>query len=194
MDCSTPGVLSISISRSLLKLMSIESVMPCSHLTLCCPLLLLASILTSIRVSSNESALRIRWPGYRTCSFSISPCNEACCQDGIWKFRPLGVSSAPRKPRAGAHACSVASSSLGPTPPRWAGPRRAPLAVVGVPGGHTGAWGHFFLQESWTAQRETDSGAGQRGCGALGRQRTQRCEPGRRGPGTAHPGDPGVTR
>ena len=98
-------------------------------------LILLASILTSIRVSSNESALRIRWAGYRTCSFSITPCNEACCQDGIWKFRPLGVSSAPRKPRAGAHACSVASSSGthaspgGWTPPgssgRGGGSRRA---------------------------------------------------------------------
>ena len=59
-----------TISRSLLKLMSIESVMPSNHLILCCPLLLLPSILLSIRVFSNELALCIRWPKY--CSFSIS--------------------------------------------------------------------------------------------------------------------------
>ena len=57
-----------TISRSLLKLMSIESVMPSNHLILCCPLLLLPSILLSIRVFSNELALCIRWPKY--CSFS----------------------------------------------------------------------------------------------------------------------------
>ena len=65
MDCSTLG-----ISWSLLKLMSIESVMPSNH----CPLLLLPSIFPSIRVFSSESVLRIRWPKYQ--SFSISPSNE----------------------------------------------------------------------------------------------------------------------
>ena len=65
--------LSITYSQSLLKLMSIESVMPSNHLILCRPLLLLPSIFPSIRVFSNESALRIRWPKYSSFSFSISP-------------------------------------------------------------------------------------------------------------------------
>ena len=65
--------LSITNSRSLLKLMSTESVMPSNHLILCRPLLLLPSIFPSIRVFSNESVLRIRWPGYWSFSFSISP-------------------------------------------------------------------------------------------------------------------------
>ena len=66
--------LSFTISRSLLKLMSIELVMPSNHLVLCCPLHLLPSVFPSIRVFSNESALCIRWPEYW--SFSISPSNE----------------------------------------------------------------------------------------------------------------------
>ena len=74
--------LSITNSRSLLKLMSIESVMPPSCLILCHPLLLLPSIFPSIRVFSNESALRIRWPKYW--SFSISPSNE---YSGLISFR-----------------------------------------------------------------------------------------------------------
>ena len=68
--------LSFTISQSLLKLMSIESVMPSNHLILCCPLLLLPSIILSIRVFSNESALHIRWPKYWSFSFNISPSNE----------------------------------------------------------------------------------------------------------------------
>ena len=68
--------LSFTISRNLLKLMSIESVMPFNHLVLCGPLLFLPSILLSIRVFSNESALCIRWPKYWSFSFSISPSNE----------------------------------------------------------------------------------------------------------------------
>ena len=68
--------LSFTISCNLLKLMSIESVMPSNHLILCRPLLLLPSIFPSIRVFSNESALRIRWPKYWSFSFSISPSNE----------------------------------------------------------------------------------------------------------------------
>ena len=67
--------LSIIHSQSLLKFMSIESLMPWSHLILCCPLLL-PSIFPSIRVFSNESALRIRWPKYWSFRFSISPSNE----------------------------------------------------------------------------------------------------------------------
>ena len=68
--------LSITNSRSLLKLMSIELVMPSNHLILCRSLLLLPSIFPSIRVFSNESALRIRWPKYWSFSVNISPSNE----------------------------------------------------------------------------------------------------------------------
>ena len=68
--------LSITNSWSLLKLMSIKSVMPSNHVILCHPLLLSPSIFPSIRVFSNESALRIRWPKYWSFSFSISPSNE----------------------------------------------------------------------------------------------------------------------
>ena len=68
--------LSITISQSLLELMSIESVIPSNHLILCHPLLLLPSIFPRIRVFSNESALRIRWPKYWSFSFNISPSNE----------------------------------------------------------------------------------------------------------------------
>ena len=68
--------LSITSSQSLLKPISIESVMPSNHLILCCPLLLLPSILPSIRVFSNESVHRIRWPKYWSFSFSINPYNE----------------------------------------------------------------------------------------------------------------------
>ena len=76
--------LSIKNSQSLLKLMPIESVMPSSHLILCCPLLLLPSTPPSIRVSSNESTLCIRWPKYWSFSFSISPSNE---HPGLISFR-----------------------------------------------------------------------------------------------------------
>ena len=83
MNRSTPG-LSITNSQSLLKLMPIESVMPSSHLILCCPLLLLPPIPPSIRVFSNESTLRMRWPNYWSFSFSISPSNE---HPGLIYFR-----------------------------------------------------------------------------------------------------------
>ena len=76
--------LSITNSRSPPKPMSIESVMPSSHLILCRPLLLLPSIFPSIRVFSNESALRIRWPRYWSFSFNISPSSE---QTGLISFR-----------------------------------------------------------------------------------------------------------
>ena len=74
----------ITDSRSLLKLMSFESVMPSIHLIFCHPLLLLPSIFPSIRVFSNESALCIRWPKYWSCSFNISPFNE---HPGLISFR-----------------------------------------------------------------------------------------------------------
>ena len=76
MNCSTPGLLSITNSRNSLKLMSIESMIPSSHLILCCPLLLLPLIPPSIRVFSNESALHMRWPKYWSFSFSIIPSKE----------------------------------------------------------------------------------------------------------------------
>ena len=76
--------LSITNSQSLLKLMPIESVMPSSHLTLCHPVLLLPPIPPSIRLFSNESTLRMRWPTYWSFSFSISPSNE---QPGLISFR-----------------------------------------------------------------------------------------------------------
>ena len=75
--------LSVISSGSLLKLMSIESVMPCNHLILCCPLLL-PSIFPSIRVFSSESVLQIRWPKYWSFRFSISPSNE---YSGLISFR-----------------------------------------------------------------------------------------------------------
>ena len=89
-NCATPDTaarqasLSFTVSWSLLKLMSIESVMPSNHLILCHPFLLLPSILPSIRVFSNESALHIRWPKYWSFNFNISPSNE---QPGLISFR-----------------------------------------------------------------------------------------------------------
>ena len=76
MNYSSQASLSITNSQGLLKLMSIESVMPSNHLILCHSLLLLPSIFLSIRVFSNESVLRIRRPKYWSFSFSISPSNE----------------------------------------------------------------------------------------------------------------------
>ena len=76
--------LSITKSWSLLKLLSIELVMPSNHLILCHPLLLLSSIFPSIRVFSSESVLRIRWPKYWSFSFSISPSNV---YSGLISFR-----------------------------------------------------------------------------------------------------------
>ena len=89
-DSATPQTaarqasLSITNSWSLLKLMSIKSVMPSNHLILCFPLLLLPSIFSSIRIFSNELALHIRWPKYWSFSFSISPSNE---HPGLISFR-----------------------------------------------------------------------------------------------------------
>ena len=76
--------LSLTNSRSLLKLMSIESVMPSNHLILCHPLLLLPSIFPNIRVFSSESVLCLRWPKYWSFSFNINPSNE---YSGLISFR-----------------------------------------------------------------------------------------------------------
>ena len=83
-DCSTQASLSITNSRSLLKLMSIELVMSSNHLILCHSLLLPPSIFPSIRVFLNKSVLCIRWPKYWSFSFSISPSNE---YSGLISFR-----------------------------------------------------------------------------------------------------------
>ena len=84
MNRSMPGLPVITNSRSSPKLMSIKSLMLSSHLILCHPLLFLPPITPSIRVFSNESTLRMRWPKYWSCSFSISPSNE---QPGLISFR-----------------------------------------------------------------------------------------------------------
>ena len=76
--------LSITNSQSLLKLMSIDSVMSSNHLILCRPLFLLSSIFLNIRVFSNESVLHIRWPKYWSFNFNISPSNE---HSGLISFR-----------------------------------------------------------------------------------------------------------
>ena len=83
-DCSTPGFPVYHQLLSLLKLMSIESVMPSNHCICCCPLLLLPSIFLRIRVFSNEPVLLIRWPKNWSFSFSISPSNE---YPGLTAFR-----------------------------------------------------------------------------------------------------------
>ena len=89
-DFVTPGTaaqqgsLSITNSRSLIKLMSIESVMPSNYFILCYPFLLMLSIFPRIRIFSNESALWIRWPKYQHFSFNISPSNE---HPGLISFR-----------------------------------------------------------------------------------------------------------
>ena len=84
MNCSTPGLLSITISRNLPKPVSVESVMHSNYLILCRPLLLLPPIFPSIRVFSSESALCMRWPKDWSFSFNISPSNE---HTGLISFR-----------------------------------------------------------------------------------------------------------
>ena len=92
MNCSKLGFPVHHHSRSLLKLMSIQSVMPSNHFILCCPLRLLPSSFPSIRVFPNESVLLIRWPKYRSFNFSISPSNE---YSGLISFR-IGSPCYPR--------------------------------------------------------------------------------------------------
>ena len=84
MNRSTPGLPVHHQLPGSLKFMSVESVMPSSHLIFCCPFLLLPSIFPRIRVFSNESALRIRWPKYWSFSFNISPSNG---YSGLISFR-----------------------------------------------------------------------------------------------------------
>ena len=104
--------LSITNSWSLFKLMSIESVMPSNHLILCHPRLLPPSIFPSIRVFSNESVLRIRWPKYWSFSFSISPSNEY--SGGIHK-RMKSKHSSPPPPQGGNSITRASPVHSGPT-------------------------------------------------------------------------------
>ena len=115
--------LSITNSRSLLKLISIESVMPSNHLILCRPLLLLPLIFPSIRVFSNESALRIRWPKYWSFSFNISPEDWSCSSS--WCLRSglrlqlaskrgwSGLNLGRRQWRLGHHNCLITAIKNG---------------------------------------------------------------------------------
>ena len=125
-DSATPWTaarqvsLSITNSWSLLKLMSIKSVMPSNHLILCHPLLLLPSIFPSIRVFSNDSAFRIRWPKYWIFSFSISPSNNI--QDWFSLGWMVGSPCSPRDsqessptPQFKSINSSVLSFHFGPT-------------------------------------------------------------------------------
>ena len=107
--------LSFTISQGLLKFMSAESVIPYNHFFLCCPLLLLLSIFSSVRVFSNGLALRIRWPKYWSFSFNISPCNEFSGLIFFWigQFDLLAVQGTLKSlfqqhsSKASIHQCSV---------------------------------------------------------------------------------------
>ena len=110
--------LSFTVSRSLLRLTSIESVMPSNHLILCHPLLLLPSVFPSIRVFSNELALHIRWPKYWSFSFSISPSNE---YSGLISCRIdwFDLLSVQRTLKSLLHRRSLKPSVLGAQPSLW---------------------------------------------------------------------------
>ena len=113
-------VLSFTISHGLLKLMSTESVMPSNYLMLCCPLLLLPSIFSSVRVFPNKSALCVRWPKYWSFSFSISPSNEYSGLFSIWidRFDLLDVQGTLKSspaPQLKSVNSSVLSLLYGPT-------------------------------------------------------------------------------
>ena len=129
--------LSLTISWNLLKLMSIKSVMPCTHLILCHPLLLLPSIFPSIRVFSNESALHIRWPKDWSFSFSICPSNE---YSGLISFRIdwLYLFNS-------CFLCVLSRVQLFAT--LWTVACQASLSME-FPGKNTGAGCHFLLQGS----------------------------------------------
>ena len=112
--------LSITNSRNLLKLMSIESVMPSSHLILCHPLLLLPPIPPSIRDFSNELALRFRWSKYWSFSFNISPCNEhsgliSFTMDCLDLLAGQGTLKSPPEPQFKSNNSSVLIFLCGPT-------------------------------------------------------------------------------
>ena len=111
--------LSFTISQSLIKLMSIESVMPYHHLILCCPLLL-PSIFPRIKVFSSESVLTIRWPKYWRFSFSTSPPNEysgliSSGMTGLISLKPKGLSRVFSSTTVWKHHSSALSLLYGPT-------------------------------------------------------------------------------
>ena len=111
--------LSFTISQSLIKLMSIESVMPYNHLILCCPLLL-PSIFPRIKVFSNESVLTIRWPKYWRFSFSTSPSNEytgliSSGMTGLISLKPKGLSRVFSRATVWKHHSSALSLLYCPT-------------------------------------------------------------------------------
>ena len=125
-DSATPWTaayqasLSFTISRRLLKLMSIELMMPSNHLILCCPLLLLPSIFPSIRVFSNESVLHTRWPKYLCFSFNISPSNEysgliSLGLSGLISLLSKGLKKSSPAPQLESINSSVLSLPHGPT-------------------------------------------------------------------------------
>ena len=116
MDCRCQASLSFTISWSLLKLMCIESVMPSNYLIFCCPLLLLSSILPSIRVFSNESALLIRWPQFWSFSFGYSPFSEysALISFRIVWFDHLAVKESSPAPEFKSISSSMLSLLSGP--------------------------------------------------------------------------------
>ena len=112
-----PASLSFTISQSMLRIMSIESVMLSNHLTLCHPILFLPQIFSSIRVFSSESGLRIRWPKYWSISLNISPSNE---YSGLISFRIdwldlLAVQGSSLTPQFKSINSSVLSFLYGPT-------------------------------------------------------------------------------
>ena len=128
----TGSPLSSTISQSLLKFMSIESVMPSNHLILCCPLLLLSPIFPSIRVFSNELALHIRWPKYWLFSYNLK-CVQIKC---AWFLRSESVH------------CSVVFNSL------WSHglyPTRL-LCPLNSPGRNTGVGSYSLIQGIFPAQ------------------------------------------
>ena len=132
--------LSITNSRSLLKLTSVDSVMPSNHLILCHPLLLLPSIFPSIRVFSKESILHIRWPKYWSFSFSISPGNE---YSGLISFRiDVVFILLLEQNHMKRHAFLLRKAPLRPVQPTVASPlwllRAVPWSGCAVTGGLTG--------------------------------------------------------
>ena len=159
--CQAP--LFFTNSQSLLKLMSVKSVMASSHLILCCPLLLLPSIFPNIRVFSSESVLHIRWSKYWSFSFSISPSNE---YSGLISFRmdwfdlvafqgtlknlllqicPYRFAFFFFKPSCTAYGISVSRPGIEPRPQHW----KPAILTSSLPGNSLACSRHFTQMESY---------------------------------------------